>query len=297
MNFNVYSMTGYAKIESEFNGTSIEVELRSVNNRYLEIQVRSPRMLNAFESSFKEKIKEKLSRGSVNCNITIGSNDISTIPKGYNKEIVAGFVESCQQIKADFRPIIQGEINLSDVLKSVEALNFGESLEADDNLQKHLLNQLDLALDRMLQMRGTEGERLKNDLIERINLIELNLSKVASLLPKRIEAVKNKIKEKVEALMGDKELDELRLIQEVSILADKLDVSEEIIRFKSHNKLFNESICAPGPHGKKLNFILQEMGREANTLGTKSQFTEITHIAVAIKEEVEAIREQTMNLE
>ena len=293
-------MTGFGKSESTLNGTTCVIEVRSVNSRFLEISAKIPKNFAYLENDFKAQIKEKLARGSVNLSITLGEGNIGNIPVCYNETAVSKFVEITKdmlnEMQAKYGDLIKHEIKLEHILAIPEVLQFTDAGADNEAWEKHLKAELDKALDGVIAMREKEGANLAADLTKRVAHLEDVLAKVEVLDPQRIETWKVKFKERVDALMKDSEIDDVRLLQEACIMADKLDIHEEITRFHSHNKLFLDALKKGGAQGKNLGFILQEMGREANTLGTKCQSADIAALAIELKNEIECIREQSLNI-
>jgi len=287
-------MTGFGKSESNFNGVSCVIEVRSVNSRFLEISSKIPKNFAYLENDLKALIKDKLARGSVNLSITLGEGNVGNIPVCYNEAAIAKFVDITKAMQAKFG--IKGEITLDHILTIPEVLLFTDAGADNEAWAQHLKAELSKALDGVIAMREKEGANLAADLEKRVAHLEDVLAKVEVLDPQRIETWKVKFKERVDALMKDSEIDDVRLLQEACIMADKLDIHEEITRFHSHNKLFLDALKKGGAQGKNLGFILQEMGREANTLGTKCQSAEIAALAIELKNEIECIREQSLNI-
>lgn len=289
------SMTGYGKSESVFNGSPCVVEVRSVNGRFLEATFKLPKELAYFENELKTLLKEKLARGSVSVAVTLGESEAGTVPQAYN----AKAVEALQKIAAELREKygVKGELELSHLLSLPEFLRYEQTNEDATLLETHVLTELSKALDTLVSMRQKEGENLAKDLRFRVAKLETALDEIAKLDPERIANWRDKFAERLKLLLGETELDPARILQEASIIADRLDINEEITRFKSHNKLFLETLEGAASQGKKLNFILQEMAREANTLGTKCQDAKIQALAISLKDEVETMREQVMNIE
>ena len=287
-------MTGFGKSESNFNGVSCVIEVRSVNSRFLEISSKIPKNFAYLENDQNALIKEKLARGSVNLSITLGEGNVGNIPVCYNEAAIAKFVDITKAMQAKFG--IKGEITLDHILTIPEVLLFTDAGADNEAWAQHLKAELSKALDGVIAMREKEGANLAADLEKRVAHLEDVLAKVEVLDPQRIETWKVKFKERVDALMKDSEIDDVRLLQEACIMADKLDIHEEITRFHSHNKLFLDALKKGGAQGKNLGFILQEMGREANTLGTKCQSAEIAALAIELKNEIECIREQSLNI-
>ena len=297
---SIISMTGFGKSESTLNGTACVIEVRSVNSRFLEISSKIPKNFAYLENDFKAQIKDKLARGSVNLSITLGAGNVGNIPVCYNKAAVSKFVEITKdmlnEMQAKYGNLIEPEIKLEHILAIPEVLQFTDAGADNEAWEKHLKAELDKALDGVIVMREKEGANLAADLTKRVAHLEDVLAKIEVLDPQRIESWKVKFKERVDALMKDSEIDDVRLLQEACIMADKLDIHEEITRFHSHNKLFLDALKKGGAQGKNLGFILQEMGREANTLGTKCQSAEIAALAIELKNEIECIREQSLNI-
>ena len=287
-------MTGFGKSESTLNGVSCVIEVRSVNSRFLEISSKIPKNFAYLENDLKAQIKDKLARGSVNLSITLGEGNVGNIPVCYNDVAVAKFVEITKAMQVKYG--ITGDIKLEHILAIPEVLQFTDAGADNDAWEKHLKAELDKALDGVIAMREKEGANLAADLTKRVAHLEDVLAKIEVLDPQRIETWKVKFKERVDTLMKDSEIDDVRLLQEACIMADKLDIHEEITRFHSHNKLFLDALKKGGAQGKNLGFILQEMGREANTLGTKCQSAEIAALAIELKNEIECIREQSLNI-
>ena len=287
-------MTGFGKSESTLNGVSCVIEVRSVNSRFLEISSKIPKNFAYLENDLKAQIKDKLARGSVNLSITLGEGNVGNIPVCYNDVAVAKFVEITKAMQVKYG--ITGDIKLEHILAIPEVLQFTDAGADNDAWEKHLKAELDKALDGVIAMREKEGANLAADLTKRVAHLEDVLAKIEVLDPQRIETWKVKFKERVDTLMKDSEIDDVRLLQEACIMADKLDIHEEITRFHSHNKLFLDALKKGGAQGKNLGFILQEMGREANTLGTKCQSADIAALAIELKNEIECIREQSLNI-
>jgi len=291
---SIISMTGFGKSESTLNGVSCVIEVRSVNSRFLEISSRIPKNFAYLENDLKSLVKDKLARGSVNLSITLGEGNVGNIPVCYNEAAIAKFVEITKAMQAKYG--ITGDIQLEHVLTIPEVLQFTDANADNEAWEKHLKAELSKALDGVIAMREKEGANLAADLEKRVNHLNAVLDKIEVLDPQRIETWKIKFRERINGLMKDSEIDDVRLLQEACIMADKLDIHEEITRFRSHNKLFLDALKKGGAQGKNLGFILQEMGREANTLGTKCQSAEIAALAIELKNEIECIREQSLNI-
>ena len=287
-------MTGYGKDEFKLHGTQCTVEVRSVNNRFLEISCHLPKTFSYLEFALKEEVKKFLARGSVNLTVTFGDSEEGSVPTGYSTEAVEAYLKIAKDIKTKYH--LTGEPTLEQVLSLPNVLVY-ESEEDQKETEELIKASLDRALQSLVQMREKEGLNLKKDLEARVHEMDTILDEVKVLDPERIVEWKQKFEERLQKLVGEAGLDPVRVTQEASIIADRLDINEEITRFKSHNKLFLATLEQGANQGKKLTFILQEMGREANTLATKCQSAKIAALAIRLKDSVETIREQTMNIE
>jgi uncharacterized protein (TIGR00255 family) len=287
-------MTGYGKDEFKLRGTQCTVEVRSVNNRFLEISCHLPKTFSYLEFALKEEVKKFLARGSVNLTVTLGDGEEGSIPTGYSTEAVEAYLKIAKDIKTKYG--LNGEPTLEQVLSLPNVLVY-ESEEDQKETEDEIKASLDRALKALVQMREKEGLNLKKDLEARVQEMDTILDEVKVLDPQRIVEWKQKFEERLQKLVGEAGLDPVRVTQEASVIADRLDINEEITRFKSHNKLFLSTLEQGANQGKKLTFILQEMGREANTLATKCQSAKIAALAIRLKDSVETIREQTMNIE
>ena len=292
----IESMTGFGKGEATSKGVSMAVELRSVNNRFLEISIRAPRSISQRETEIKEIIKSKIARGKISLNAVKddGQGEEGTslrVDKKRTKEIAAVLeqVRKTAKIKA---PVgLEHLLHFSEIFEAKEA--------ADDETEwKVFVQALTKAVDGLKKMREKEGNELARDAKERIARIAKDLDSVQEMSRKRIPEERKRLLEKVEALAVDKSvINHQRLELEIAMLSEKLDVTEECVRFRSHNKFFLEALQSKESEGRKLNFLLQEMNREANTIGSKCNDVAIAHIVVGIKEELERIREQLQNFE
>ena len=292
---SILSMTGYGKVETTFNNHTIVIEIRSVNNRFIDISTKIPKSLSHYDFELRNRIKNKVTRGSIFLSLTMDSGESGNIPTSYNEAAVKAFIDIANDIKEKFN--IEGNVHLEHLLSLPELIQYSDDSSNQEELEKQLASHLDTAIDQLIEMRKKEGENLVIDLKNRISTINNILNDIEKLEPNRISDWKEKFEERMKVLLQNLELDPIRLIQEASIVADRLDITEELIRFRSHNQLFLNALQAGGSQGKKLGFILQEMGREANTLGTKCQCAQIAALAIQLKDEVETIREQVMNIE
>ena len=291
----IASMTGFGRGEATREGVSISVELRTVNNRFLEVTTRLPRSLSLKENEIKEVIRRRISRGKVNV--------IAGIEREGNGS--AGLAIDASAARAYYRLLTQlrKTLKLKEAVKLEHLLQFSEIFEQKDGGTPDetewvvLQEALEAALGALSDMRRAEGGELERDFRERIEILDGRLGEIERLSAEQVPAERIRLRERVAQLIEKNPVDEGRLEMELALLADRLDVTEECVRFRSHNKFFLEALALPEPAGRKLNFLIQEMNREANTIGSKSNATEIAHLVVSMKEELEKIREQLQNIE
>ncbi|MBL8028536.1 MAG: YicC family protein [Fibrobacteres bacterium] len=293
----IYSMTGFGRIEKACTARRVTAELKSVNNRFLEIQIKGMSLPVDTESRVLQIIREKIGRGSVYLNLSVTDTAGLTSPPALNLELLkyyaAFYKEASLALKISEEPSISKLMSLPDVIK---LQNKGA---ADPTLEADLLEAVNGAINAMNSMRAIEGAALAKDLLARIANIRTLTIEAEKLAPERTEAYRKRLEEKSAELFKDGLDDTLkaRLMMEIMIMADRTDVSEEITRLKSHCSQVEETLKNGGAAGKKLNFIQQEIGREANTLSSKAQDSALLKVALAIKEECESMREQIQNLE
>lgn len=291
----IASMTGFGRGEAHKGGITISVELRTVNNRFLEVATRLPRSLSLRENDVKELIRRRISRGKVNV--------IASVEKEGNGS--AGLELNSSAARAYYKLLVQlrKTLKLKETVKLEHVLQFSEIFEqkeiggTDEKEWVVLQESLETALGALAEMRRAEGGELERDFRVRIGMLDERLAQIERLSAQQVPAERMRLRERVAQLIEKTPVDEGRLELEIALLADRLDVTEECVRFRSHNKFFLEALALPEPAGRKLNFLIQEMNREANTIGSKSSATEISHLVVSMKEELEKIREQLQNIE
>ena len=295
-NIMITSMTGFGRGSAEGESGSVGVEVRSVNSRFLDIQVRSPHQLQAFEQMVREKIQGRVGRGKVSVHISWEEGaSIGPLPT-LDETVVARYVEDLRRLAAmdgvSGRAEVDREllVRLPGVFRSEVAQ--GNNEEAEGLLAAALAT----ALDDFVAMRTREGEALAADLRQRIERIESLLAEVEKGVPEARKQVHARLREKVDELLKPGEVDEARLAMEVALIADRSDITEEIVRFHSHNAQFVEALDKGGEVGRRFNFLLQEMNREANTISSKAANSAIVHTVLDVKEEIERLREQVQNL-
>lgn len=291
----IESMTGYGKGEAAKNGITITVELRSVNNRFLEISSRIPRSLQQRENEIRDIVRAKIARGKITVNANKDDDGDNELAISLDKERTKAIHRLLSQLRKTTK--IKEPVKLEHLLHFSEIFTTPET-EEDDTEWKIFLQALQKALDDLKTMRMKEGAELSKDLKQRVERVNSTIDTVETLSKQRIPEERKKLQERISALLEDKSLiDNQRLELEIALLSDRLDVTEECVRFRSHNKFFLEALNSKESEGRKLNFLIQEMNREANTIGSKCSDVQIAHLVVGIKEELEKIREQLQNIE
>ncbi|MGV7222532.1 MAG: YicC/YloC family endoribonuclease [Nitrospinales bacterium] len=290
------SMTGYGRSEKHNGDYSFVAEIRSVNNRFIDVNVRIPKFLNRLEHEIKKLVKSKCSRGSFDLTLNLERTNGSSA----TQEIKANLPQAEQYLKA-FNDIknefgLSGEVEISSLL-SLRDIIKTESPEFDSSQEEIILAVVEVSLDELIKMRELEGQNLKTDILNQIEGISQLAQSIQARSPLVIKEAHKKLREKIQAFNDGVDLDENRLAQEAAILADRSDFSEEIIRLESHLQQFKALAETDDPIGRKLEFITQEINREANTIGSKSTDLQVTQSVIEIKSRAEKIREQIQNIE
>ena len=289
------SMTGFGKGRASDGGITVGAELRSVNSRFLEVSARLPRSLSSRENEIKDLVRKRISRGKINILVSLEREGNGTIPLRVNPPAAKAYYRLLNELKRTLR--LRESVKLAHLL---EFSDIFEGLDDENSNEKEWAvarASIVAALEELSTMRVQEGRELEADFRHRIGVLQEHLEAVDRISREQIPAERKRLRERIKHLLEAETIDEGRLEMELAVLADRLDVTEECVRFRSHNKFFLEALEAREPVGRKLNFLLQEMHREANTIGSKSSSTEIAHIVVHVKEELERIREQLQNIE
>jgi len=289
------SMTGYGREEVIVGGQNAAIEVRSVNYRYLDVQSRTPRCLLPLEGRIRKRVSDFTARGKVEVAVQLGAADDGDGRITLNPEMTAHVCALLQEAKTVSG--LPGDIDLS-MLLSFQELVFDEKKEAfdEDCYWAALEPALTRALSSMAQMQAAEGREIEKDIQSRMLLVASVIDEIAKLAPEVLEAKKIALQQRIQELCDTVALDESRIVQEIAILADKSDITEEIVRARSHIKQFNRWLETEEPVGKKLDFLIQEINREVNTIGSKASDSEIALKVVTLKNEQEKIREQVQNV-
>jgi len=287
-------MTGYGRAETAINGAKVTVEISSVNNRFCEIQCRLPKFATDLEPKVKELIVSQISRGKIYYNLNWEETSVANLVK-LNQEAAEIYFKIIKELKDKYK--IKGEIEVEDILTLPNLIKY-EREEIDPEKVWSLISKATIeALAQLKQMRQKEGEQLARDLKKRAVSLEQIVQEIEGLSQKSVENYRKRLKQRISELLTEKIVDEQRLALEVALMAERSDITEECVRFKSHNQQFLATLQENGSQGKKLGFILQEMHRETNSMGAKTQEAEVSQKVIILKEEIEKIREQIQNIE
>ncbi len=290
------SMTGYGRAEIVKDGVTCTVEVRSVNSRFLEVVSRSPRSLNHRENDVKEIVRSFVNRGKVSLSIVLEKEANGSLSVAINPTAAKAYYKLLNQLKKAVK--IREQVKLEHLLKFSEVLETTDENEPDETEWEAVTEGLKAALTALNTMRANEGKELARDLERRIRWMDETINTIDAESRKKVPEERKRLEERVSQLLTDKSvIDQNRLELEIVLLSDKLDVTEECVRFRSHTKFFLHAMEKDEAAGRKLNFLVQEMNREANTIGSKANDAETAHKVVQLKEELEKIREQLQNIE
>ena len=289
------SMTGYGKGEYAENGLELTCEIKTVNNRYLDVSVKAPRIFAAYEDVIRNTIRKKLTRG--HADVFISFKDKRERPTSLTVDIplATSYIAAAKALKAA-HPELSVDLTLSSVLRYPEVLKQEDSQSLDEEMTNALDTALNTALDNLNAMRLVEGEKLKEDMLSRVKTIEGLVTEISARAPMIAAEYREKLTARVKEYLENANIDEARLLTEVAVFTDKSNIDEELTRLRSHIEQFR-SIAEEGIVGRKLDFLVQEFNREANTTCSKSNDVTITRAGLALKNEIEKIREQVQNLE
>ena len=289
----IYSMTGYGRGRAVKNNFSVEIELKSVNSRFLEVFLKLPPSLTERDYDLREIIKSKIQRGKVNGVIQLKTSTKNAFTQ-LNEERLKDYIALIKKVKKSAK--IDEELKLEHILSNRDIISSSE-IELTESEFEVVKRALKNAITELLKMKKSEGAELSKDLKKRIQSIEQKVTSIEKGFRKSVKSYYKKLQQRIKLLTKETGIDNQRLNLELAVIADKADLTEECVRLKSHLKFFVDSMNKQSQPGKKLNFLCQELNREANTISSKAVATTITHKAVLIKEEIEKIREQIQNIE
>ena len=295
------SMTGYGRAQKMLNGRDILVEIRSVNHRYYEYSSRIPRAYAYIDDKLKTLLKSGISRGKVEVSVTINNIESRDTEIAINKAVAEGYVNALRSLNAelgsDGKPWLEDDIKLSKLLKLPDVFSVQKTPDNEEEIWADVSVVAAEALEKFVAMREAEGEKLKNDVLEKSDLILDMVAKVEELSPVTVENYRSRLYQKLSEVLEGKDIDEQRIVTEAAIFSEKIAVDEETVRLRSHISQLRSMLSSDETIGRKLDFIVQEMNREVNTIGSKAQDLNITRIVVDAKAEIEKIREQIQNIE
>ena len=291
----VKSMTGYGRARETLNKRDITVEVRSVNNRYLDCAVKMPRAYIFAEDAIKARVQKAVSRGKVDVFVTIDTSAADVTVVAVNEPLTRGYYEALMQLKTTFS--MDGDVSPVALAKFPDVLTVTKADEDVETVSADICQVLDKALAAYNEMRAVEGRKLAEDIGGRVNTIEAVVGEVEERSPQTVAAYRERLEGKMREVLQSTTIDEGRILTEAAIFADKIAVDEETVRLRSHIAQLRDMLCSEQPIGRKLDFLIQEVNRECNTIGSKCNDLTITQNVVNMKAEVEKIREQVQNIE
>lgn len=291
----MYSMTGYGRGEYKNGGVELTVEVKTVNNRYLDSSIKSPRILAAHEETIRTILREKLTRGHADIFVSLSDKREREKNLYLDEDTAKSYVAAAKRIKSLF-PEIQDDLSVSGVLRYPDVIKSEDVAAADEEILTALKSALSAALEKLNAMREVEGKKLEEDMLSRMQTIEKLVGEVEKRAPVVASNYRQKLEAKMKKILEGVEVDEGRLLTEAALFADKSNIDEELTRLHSHISQFRE-ICREKLVGRKLDFLVQEFNRETNTICSKSNDLEITRLGLALKNEIEKVREQVQNVE
>ena len=291
----IKSMTGFGRAQETVDGMTVTVELKSVNHRYFEFTAKVPRTYGFLEEKLKSFLNARVSRGKMECYVSIENLEESDMEVVVNPSLAKGYVDALRTLSETFG--LKEDYSAISIAKFPDVLTLRKAPADEEKIWNAVQKVTELAVERFVTMRETEGEKLRADILSKADTILEHVAFVESRSPQTVREYHEKLRQRMEELLENTQVDEQRLLTEAGIFADKVAVVEETVRLRSHISQLREFLNANEPIGRKLDFLVQEMNRESNTIGSKAQDVEIAKRVIAIKAEVEKIREQVQNIE
>ena len=291
----IRSMTGYGSASGESGGLGLTIEVRSVNNRYLDCSIRIPRVYTSMEDALKEVIGRHVSRGKVDVYVTIDSSGADDLTVEVNRPVTDAYVEAMRSLSETYG--IPLSLTAMDLARFQDVLTVRKKETDTDSLSAELCRIMEEAMNAYDVMRVTEGAKLREDICRRLTEIGRLTDQAEARSPETVRAYREKLLVRMREVLESTEIEESRILTEAAIFADRVAVNEEIVRLRSHIDQLRSMLDGDGPVGRKMDFLVQEMNREANTLGSKGNDGEIARIVIDLKAEIEKIREQIQNIE
>lgn len=289
------SMTGYGRSQQTIDGRDILVEIKSVNHRYFEFSARTPRAYGYIEDKIKSLITATVSRGKLDVNVTIYTVEGKDAEVSVNLALARGYVNALRSVKEEL--CLSDDLSLDSILRLADIFNVSKTVEDEAVIWNEVKQVTEDALAKFVEMRTIEGERMLADVKSRLIVIERLVTTIEELAPKSVSDYKERLFSKLQDVLDGKNIDEARVLTEVALFAEKIAVDEETVRLRSHLKQFDSLIISKDAVGRKLDFLVQEINREVNTIGSKCQDVSVTGLVVELKSEIEKIREQIQNIE
>ncbi len=288
-------MTGFGREHKVIDGREYLVEIRSVNSRYYEFTAKLPRQYMYLEEKLKTLLKEKISRGKVEVSLSVYNIKSKETAVTVNDLVVENYVTAMREAGEKFG--LKDDLSLNSIFKMTDAFNVVRADVDEEEIWLAVKETAEGALEKFVKMRETEGEKMKADILEKLSNIEAMIEKVCEYSPETVKAYRERLMAKMTEILENKQIDEQRILLEAGIFAEKIAVDEETVRLKSHFEQFRKMLDTEEHVGRKLDFLVQELNRETNTIGSKAQDLRITRIVVDVKSEIEKIREQIQNIE
>ena len=291
----IKSMTGFGRCEVQKDSRKFTVELKSVNHRYLDVNIRMPKKLNFFETAIRTLLKSYANRGKVDIFITYEDLSQAQVSVKYNAALAAEYIKYLKQMEEEFG--LENDVRVSTLSRYPEVFTMEEQSEDEEELWNGLKEALEGAFAQFVETRKTEGENLKKDILSKLDILSEQIGFIKERSPKIVAEYRAKLEEKMKELLSDTQIEESRIAAEVILFADKICTDEEVVRLKSHISHMRSTLEEQDEIGRKLDFIAQEMNREANTILSKANDIEVSDCAISLKTEIEKIREQIQNIE
>lgn len=291
----IKSMTGYGRAIGEFADKQITVEIRSVNNRFLDCGVKLPRLYSFAEEAIKQLVKQHVTRGKVDVYVTVNMTQGSDVSVGLNRSVLEGYLAAMKQIAAEYD--VRDDISVNSLSRLPDVFTVDKVEEDEDHMKAQLLSVVSDALARYDAMRAVEGEALAKDLRSKTEAIRTMVAFVEERSPVSVQEYREKLLAKIQEVLASTTVDEARILTEAAIFADKVAVDEETVRLRSHLSQLDTMLQSSEPIGRKLDFLMQEINRETNTIGSKCSDLQLAQTVVNMKAELEKIREQIQNIE
>ena len=291
----IKSMTGYGKSEQTIDSLNVTVEIKSVNHRYFEFSARVPREYGFLEEKLKKYCNSLITRGKVECYVSVEDLEEREMEVNVNETLAAGYVKALKELSERFG--LKDDISAVTLSRYPDVITLHKASEDEERIWNAVKTVAETAVSKFIEMRETEGSKLRGDILSRADYIIECVEFIEGRSPETVREYNEKLKQRMKELLGDAAVDEQRLLNEAAIYADKIAVDEETVRLRSHISQLREFMNPSEAIGRKLDFLVQEINREANTIGSKAQDVDIAKKVIAIKAEVEKIREQVQNIE